>query len=57
MSASKYTTKGIFKETVTIIHWAYIDALNKFNEQGKQLVEVTFLIQCIICRRDEKIQK
>ena len=35
------------KETVTIIQWgAYIDALHEFNEQGKQLVAVTFLIQC-----------
>lgn len=49
--------KEMSKEIVTIIQWAYIDALHEFNEQGKQLVEVTFLIRCIIRIRDEKIQK
>jgi hypothetical protein len=36
------------KETVTITQWPYFDALTEFNEKGKHLVEVTFLIQCII---------
>jgi len=53
----KIQLKETSKETVTIIQWAYIDALHEFNEQGKQLVEVTFLIHCIIRIRDEKIQK
>jgi len=49
--------KETSKETVTIIQWAYIDALHEFNAQEKQLVEVTFLIHCIISIRDENIQK
>jgi hypothetical protein len=35
------------KETVKIIQWTYFNALHEFNEQGKQLVEVMFLIQHI----------
>jgi len=49
--------KEMSKEIVTVIQWSYIDVLHEFNEQGKQLVEVTFLIHCIIRIRDKKIQK
>jgi hypothetical protein len=35
------------KEIVITIQWTYFDALHEFNEQGKKLVEMTFLIQCV----------